>query len=306
MVRFLVVGDLHGRKPTIKSKKFDAIICPGDVCDDRGVKPINKLWVKHIKKARENDEEELDNDEFMIRKLGKKKYNQIHNQSLKRGREILRYLNSFGKPVLFTPGNWDQSYGNTRIKSYKDRYQYLKMFYDFWLGKRTNPKLIKGLKNIYDCQYRLHKFDEFNILGYGLSSAPEEPSFKFKFKISIDEQKKLRKSYKKILNNLRVAYGARNKKVPTIFVTHNIPHKTKLDVVLDKESYAYKKHLGSSVGRWFCEKYQPLICIGGHIHEHFGKTKIGKTTVANVGYGRNVNTYFEIEKGKLKNLKFIR
>ena len=306
MVRFLVVGDLHGRKPIIKSKKFDYIIIPGDVCDDRGIKPINKLWVRHIKKARERGEKGLDNDEFMIQKLGKRKYEKLHKQSLKRGREILEYLNSFGKPVLFTPGNWDQSYGPTRTKKWDRDYNYLKMFYDFWLGKNTNSTLIKGLKNVYDCQYKLHKFKDFNVIGYGLSSAPEEPSFKFKFKISKDEQKKLRKPYKKILNNLRVEYIARNKKIPTIFITHNVPYNTKLDVVLDKDSYAYKKHLGSYVGRWFCEKYQPLVCIGGHIHEHHGKTKIGKTVVINAGYSGRVNTYFDIEKGRLKNLKFIR
>ncbi len=304
MVRFLVVGDLHGRKPVIRSKKFDYIIVPGDVCDDRGIKPYSKKWANHIKKAREKGEDPLHWDDFIIGNIGKKAFDRLEKNSLKRGREIMSYLNSFGKPVFLTPGNWDQSYGKTRIKNYDDDYNYMKMFYDFWLGEKSNEKLTKGLKNVYDCQYQLHKFKEFNILGYGLSSAPEDPNVKFKFKFSLEQRKRLTKSYKKILKNISEAYRTRDKKVPTIFISHNIPHKTKLDIVLDKDSYAYKKHLGSAVGRWFCEKKQPLICIGGHIHEHHGKTKVGKTTVINAGFGAKANTYFEIEKGKLRNLQF--
>lgn len=37
--------------------------------------------------------------------------------------------------------------------------------------------------------------------------------------------------------------------------------------------------------REMIEKYQPLICESGHIHEHFGKDKIGKTVCINSGFG---------------------
>ena len=33
-MRILVVGDLHGQIPKIYFKKFDAIICIGDICLD--------------------------------------------------------------------------------------------------------------------------------------------------------------------------------------------------------------------------------------------------------------------------------
>ena len=69
-------------------------------------------------------------------------------------------------------------------------------------------------------------------------------------------------------------------------------------------SYAYKKHLGSSVARNFCVRYKPLICVGGHIHEHFGKDKIGDTMVVNAGYGNSVNVLLEIKDNKIKKLKF--
>lgn len=296
---------MHGRTPIIKDKNFDAIIVPGDVCDDRGIKPYSKNWGAHIKEARKKWEKELKFDDYLISKIGRKKLNYLEQESLKGGRKIMEFLNSFGKPVLFTPGNWDKSYGPSRIKDPdKSVDNYLKMFHDFYLSRKSNPKLIKGLKNVYDCQYHLHKFQEFNVLGYGLSSAPESPFLRVKFKFDSKQKKRLNISYKRLLSPLSKEYNKRNKKIPTIFVSHNIPYNTKLDIILDKKSYAYKKHLGSSVARWFCEKKQPLVCIGGHIHDFHAKDKIGNTIVINAGYGPKVNTYFDIENGKLKNLNF--
>jgi len=31
---FLILGDMHGRKPNIHFKNFDAILCVGDFCSD--------------------------------------------------------------------------------------------------------------------------------------------------------------------------------------------------------------------------------------------------------------------------------
>ena len=306
-MKFLIIGDLHGRKPRIHFKDFDAIIAPGDFCDDREITPFSKKWGAHVKKARANNETVLHYDDFIIKQIGKRKLAQLEKKSLKRGREILEYLNSFGPPVFIVPGNWDHSYGPTRIKdSYQSDYHYFKMFYDFWMGKETNKFLTRGLKNIYDCQYNLHKFEEFNILGYGLSSAPESPTLKVKFDFDGKSKDKLKKAYRRMLDKLSIEYKKRDKKIPTIFISHNVPYNTKLDLVLNKKSYAYKKHLGSSVARWFCTRYRPLICVGGHIHEHHGKDKIGKTVVVNAGYGPVVNSLLEIKGKKITKLKFYR
>ena len=116
----------------------------------------------------------------------------------------------------------------------------------------------------------------------------------------------LTKKYKKLLSKLNMTYKNRNRNVPTIFLSHNVPNGTKLDILINKESEHHKKHFGSTVALDFCEKYQPLVCIGGHMHEHFGKDKIGKTTVINAGFGIYVNTLLEIEGNKIKKLKFYR
>jgi len=307
-MKILVVGDLHGQKPKINFKNFDAIIAPGDFCGDKELGPLYKKWFKHIK---DNPENHIGSDKFFIKESGgKRKLKQMEKRSLKEGRKIIEYLNSFGKPVFLVPGNWDQSYGKTKIKDMdKSDYNTLKTFLDFWLGNRINKKLIKGLKNVRDCQYKLHEFKGINLLGYGLSSAPEDPISRKKTKkrnYSKNEFKLLRKAHKKIVDKLDNVYRKRNKKFPTIFISHNVPHNTKLDIVKNKESYAYKKHFGSTVAREFCKKWKPLICVGSHIHEGFGKDKIGKTIVINAGFGRNVNTLIEIDekKGKIKKIKF--
>ena len=64
------------------------------------------------------------------------------------------------------------------------------------------------------------------------------------------------------------------------------------------------KHFGSIVVRSLVKRFHPLINVGGHIHEHFGKTRVGKTVCVNTGFGANVNTLLEIKNGKVVLLEF--
>jgi len=307
-MKILAIGDFHGKKPVITEKDFDIIILLGDVCDDKKIAPLYKEFFRKLK-----NEKSLDFEEFVFKKLGsRKKLKEYEKASLKKGRKIMEYLNSFNKPIFMVAGNWDDSYGKTRIKNMnKNDYSYLKAFYDFWLGDKINPKLTKGLKNVRNCMIHLHKFNYVNFVGYGLSSGPENINLKIskrrKRKISLNKKqiKILRKAYRKLVKKLDAAYSERNKSFSTIFITHNIPYKTKLDIVKDKKSYAYKKHLGSIVARNFCLKYKPVLCIGGHIHENPGKCKIGRTLVINPGH-KKVFIELDEKKGKIKKIKFVK
>lgn len=308
-MKLLVIGDLHGRKPRIHFKDFDAIVFPGDVVSDEEFGKYNKEWFAYLKYNKK-----ISLSKFMIRKLGKKRIRGMDKRAIKSGRKIMEYLNSLGKPVFMVPGNWDESYGKTEIRNPdKDQYSYLKSFYDYWLGERINPKLIRGLKNIIDCQYRTHKFMGFNFVGYGLVSAPEDLGRKkleigksSEESITKEQYRKLKKALGKIYKKLGNAYKKRDRKLETIFLTHNTPYKTKLDTITNKKSYAYKKHLGSSVARDFCRKNKPILCIGGHIHDHFGKDKIGRTIVVNAGFGSSANTLIDLENGRVKKIKFYK
>ncbi len=302
-MKILVVGDLHGVKPQIHFEDFDCIVQVGDVCDDSKIAPLYKKYFEILK---EDSDFILDADEFFIGEVGKRNFQQYEKNSLKKGHEVLKYLDSFGKPIFMVAGNWDQSYGPSKIKDLNESdYNYRKAFYDWYLGDKINPKLVKGLKNIRDCMYKNYVFDQVNFIGYGLNSGPELLKKK-KLSVSKKQFKKLKKSIRKIFNKLLSAYQKRNKEFPVIFISHNIPYKTKLDIVKDKKSYAHGKHLGSYIVRKFCEKYQPLICIGGHVHEGRGKDKIGKTIVINPGFGKDAQVLIEIDekKGKVKKIKF--
>jgi Icc-related predicted phosphoesterase len=312
-MKILVVGDLHGRRPVLLNKDFDAIILVGDICDDREIGPLYKKWFRELKKVGESDTF-LSFEDFVMKKLGSsKKLGLMERGSLKKGIEIMKYLDSFGKPIFMVAGNWDESYGKSRVKDVnKSYYNYLKWFYDSWAGDEINLKLIKGLKNVRNCMLHCCEFDGINFVGYGLSSAPEGLNLKKKKEdghlLSKIEVKKLEKAHDNILEKLVKAYKSRNKKFATFFISHNVPNGTRLDVVKDKKSYAYGKHLGSTIARWFCARFKPVVCVGGHIHDHRGKDKIGKTIVINPGYGKKAQVLidFDVEKKRVKSVKFLK
>ncbi len=303
-MKLLIIGDLHGRKPIIKVRDFDAIVLVGDICDDKKIGPLYKEWFKELKLNPKASFEEV-----AFEKVDKREYRKMEKESLLVGRKILKYLDKFGKPIFMVAGNWDQSFGKTRIKNPdKNYYNQLKYFLDSHLGSRINLQLTKGIKNIKNCMFNCIEFKEVNFIGYGLSRGPERIRKNKEKEIGEAKFDKLKKSYKKVGDKLSNSYKKRkNKNLPTFFITHNIPYGTKLDIGKDKKSYAYKKHLGSTIARDFCRKFRPEICVGGHVHEGKGKDKIGKTVVVNPGYGKDAQVLIEIneEKRKIKRVKFI-
>jgi Icc-related predicted phosphoesterase len=77
---------------------------------------------------------------------------------------------------------------------------------------------------------------------------------------------------------------------PLILLSHQPPHNTVNDRV------ALNFHVGSHAVRDFIEKYQPLICCTGHIHEGVGIDTIRQTQIVNPGPLRKGGyTYMEID-----------
>jgi uncharacterized protein len=71
-----------------------------------------------------------------------------------------------------------------------------------------------------------------------------------------------------------------NSCIPVILVTHAPPYGTRLDRLRNG------RHVGSRSIRTCIEKYQPDLCITGHIHEGKGVDTIGRTTIINPGMFR--------------------
>jgi hypothetical protein len=89
-----------------------------------------------------------------------------------------------------------------------------------------------------------------------------------------------------------------------IFDSHNVPFNTKLDTIVNQKSPSNGLHYGSIITREIVEKYQPPVCISGHMHEHFGKDNIGKTVCINSGYGSRPNVLLDIDGDRIISLKF--
>ncbi len=306
MVKFLIIGDLHGHQPKIHFKDFDAIIAPGDFCSDQGTRKYKDQWVRSLKKNKR-----LSLGQYIEQHLTKKQLKKIDQDSLRVGRSILRFLNSFGKPVFLLPGNWDQSFANVEEPEHMRKISTeLMRRHRLFSAKKTNPFLTKGLKHLRDCQFQSHTFGGLQILGYGLNMVPEIPVVGTSYFKRIVKKKKLTKQdWKKVLHSYEKLFGQLtrlldDRKLPILFLSHNMPFNTKFDKIKAPGSEMHGEHYGSVIARDFILKYKPLVSVGGHMHEYFGKIRLGKTVVINAGFGAKVNTLLEINEGKITSIKF--
>ncbi len=286
MVKFLILGDLHGRKPKLHFKDFDAIITPGDFCP---IDYIRKLMFEVIREKQKDPDSKLEWYEL----CGKKKAKELVESSIEEGREILEELNSFDIPVYVVPGNADWT------EDKKEKWDFLKQ--DRYKG------LIKNLKNITDIYHKLINIGKYQFIGYGISTGPEYPQYKEDFeRLKPEKLRRLAKIYEAEKTRMNKLFQKAKGDKPIIFLSHNVPFNTPIDEITDKNSPRCGYHYGSVIAREMVEKYQPLVCIGGHIHEHFGKYKIGKTICINAGFGSDANSLLEIEGNRIKMLEFYK
>lgn len=79
---------------------------------------------------------------------------------------------------------------------------------------------------------------------------------------------------------------------PGILVSHQPP----FDTLNDKISNG--THVGSKTVREYIERYQPLVCFTGHIHEAPGIDTIGRTKIVNPGpLGTRSYAYLDVTDG---------
>lgn len=287
MLKFLIIGDLHGVIPKIHMNfdNIDAIIAPGDFCGD----DIRPYYKKLFELINETGEDSLSLDD--VCPTWKQKIYEIKSQ--RKGRTVLSHLNSLGKPVFLVPGNWEP----TEMENGKEK------------GSNKWDKLKKGFENIKDVENKKINFKGITFIGHGSTSAPEplEKISKNNFDDDCEyvEYNKRVKHFQNIENKL--SKYMRSSINPIIFISHNVPQNTKLDKINAPGSYVHNKHYGSSIARNLIDRHQPMLCIGGHIHEGYGKTRLRKTTCINAGFGADVNTIIEIDekKGKVTNIEFI-
>lgn len=276
-MKFLIIGDLHGQMPRIRFKGFDAIIAPGDFCSD--------ALRTHMFRAMRRNMKNPDKPVHWYNLVGKKHARKMVLKSLADGRRILEFLDAFGVPVYTVPGNWDWTGGS----AWK------------FLDKNHWKDLKKGLRNIVDVYHRRVSVNGFDIIGHGITSGPELPVHHFKDMTAVQ-----RRNAKRQYQRLRRPVAKLFRRKPTIFLSHNVPYNTPIDRITDKKSPRYGMHFGSYLARDMIETHRPLVCVGGHMHEHFRACRLGRTTCINSGFGPHVNVWLELSGKRIKKLKFYR
>jgi len=284
-MKILIIGDFHGKflkkiPKIIKKEKVDLIVSLGDFFPFS----FKKIWFEHCygKKIE------------LWEVIGKKKVRGYIFKDLKQGEKVLQFLDGLNVPIITVVGNIDYTRINDCYEN--DIYQRIK-----WKWERQDffSKIIKRYKNIKRFDYSYLKFGNYVFIGaYGGSSNGQVKSNNFK-------------GYKKILDNLFTRFKKENKEKRVIFVSHNVPYNTKLDLVNSKDAHkkAKGKHLGSKLVRRTIEKYKPFLYFGGHVHESSGLDKLGKTILVNPGavYDNQMVLVNLSENNKSKfNIKFIK
>lgn len=253
-MKILAVGCLHGKIPKnlfriLEKEKPDLILGSGDYAGVRLTKPLPVLENQAIKKY---------GTKFSLwpQKI-QEKFIDIDRHAEKNGKKILKFLSKLDVPVYFVHGNWDgmQSGGEMPEFSFKNT---RKMFFVHKKSKKFQNIFVVGYGG-----YRVTSMKEYlyRDLSEQITTLPEITQFKKRMTGEIE------KLFKKI----------KGKK--TILITHDPPYKT-----LDYLKSA-RKFYGEKITRKIIEKYQPLLCVCSHFHEHQGTARIEKTLVVNSGYG---------------------
>jgi len=273
-MKILVLGDFHGKFPKklkdkIKKENADLVVSLGDFFPFS----YRKIWFKHCYK----------NDTELWEVIGKKKMKELIKKDFKCGEKVLKKLNKIKIPIISITGNLDYTKWRDAYDVKKPKWSYFHQ--DFF------SKIIKKYKNIKIFDYSFVKFQDIVFIGMATSTFPG--------KVKSKNYKKMRRRLDKLFEKFR------NEKV--IFVSHNVPYKTKLSKINSKKGPKEVQGMekGSKLSRRIIEKYQPLLNFAGHMHENQGKCKIGKTLVVNPGAVVDGKcAIVNLEKGKMK-IKFI-
>jgi len=270
-MRILAIGDPHGDLKKIRripKKMIDIILLTGDLGK---IDLLRKLTFENIERRKKGLKE---------KKITKKIDKQISKEVYSSSMDVVRYLSKFA-PVYTIYGNVEPIKVQRKKTSGPDLTKSLKRMKEVEIinDKRIIKKkiLIAGLKYFTDTNW-VRDF---------------KPS---EFKKKMKEAKKETNKAKKVLKNFGYV---------DILVCHQPPYGFLDKVTFKGVPKQWKgKHAGSKTILNYVRKKQPQYVFCGHIHEGEGRAKIGKTEVYNLGVAGH--KIIEIDKGKIKKIKFIK
>lgn len=277
-MKVLVVGDCHGEKPSLKDswiEECDIILATGDFCG--GGDEMRSLMF-----------ESIDEDWEWYDEMGKDEARKKVQESLNEGEKILEYLNGLGKPVFVVPGNWDWSgeiYGD---------WEYLK--------KNRFNQIVQKYENIININYGLNNQDGVSIIGYGPCSGPEIPQYEDDKPETEEELEEQKQDYRETKEQISELFQEAEE--PIIFLSHNVPHDTPLDMIDNEDSPAHGRHYGSIVVREIIQDFQPLVNVAGHMHEGYGKHQLQDTFCLNAGLNATQLVKLSLEDKTVERIDF--
>jgi len=262
-MKILATGDFHGSIPKnlnkiIEKNKIDIIISPGDFSGGAFGEKLLRYEEEICRKygvIRSQWPKE-------IKRVADKKYEKWNRKAILNSEKVLKYFKKMNMPFYFVHGNWD----------------FLKRERKEFTNKKLGLDEIK-IKNFFFIHNKTVKINGYTLLGFG----GYRPSSLKEYLVNEFPQprptiKRILKLKSKLAKKVKGLFRDRKN---IIFITHDPPYKTRLDYLKNE-----KEHIGEIINRKVIEKYQPLICVCGHMHDNQGIDKIGKTILLNPGYGK--------------------
>lgn len=303
-MRILAIGDFHGKFSEklikkIKKENFDVIFSNGDYCGQKGISEIDFKYYY----GKNSDERKK------VPKHIQNKLRFLENKSVDNGSSILKKIKNLKKPFFGVRGNWDPTPWSNDVGAWtKSTKQQV---------KKLNHVLEKDFEFV---DFRFKDFDNFVLVGGTSSSYPGMLRKNMirrimeKWDMSKEEAERyvngIKRDTKWRTKKFEMAFSkAKKLKKPIIFLTHNSPYGTKLDVIKSKKAHKLAKgqHYGSYLDMIMIKKFKPELVLCGHIHENFGKDKLGRSLIVNVGSAQEEN--FVIidfnEKTRKFKIKFV-
>lgn len=250
-MKILVIGDCHGQKPEIPGEDFDLVLAVGDICG--GTDEMRTAMF-----------EAIDSEKQWYEIMGEEEAKEAVNRSIEEGKDILEQLNSIGTPVFIVPGNWDWT-GNSSE-------------WEFLNGKGY-PAMLSGYENIHDLNYEARMFQDYRFIGYGPCSGPEIPQYEDDKPESEEEMREMEQAYEENRSRLSDLFTEDK----TVFLSHNAPQDTDLDMIDNPDSPKHGRHYGSVIVRELVDEFAPEFNIAGHMHESEGVQDLGDTRCVNTG-----------------------
>lgn len=262
MLKAFVISDLHGGFPealkeAIMEAEPDVVLCCGDVTPFR----LRGAFFEHVYAAEE--------ETTLWEQVGRATYKGETKKDFADAHHVLATLDDLPFPARFIPGNVDRAVWVDEDGESVDR--------DWaWPGVDRIYPFTKDLLSVKDVSFGVDIVGDYGIIGYPSSSSPG--------KVQSDPYRRHRRWLDRAFNTFE---RMRHEDKTVIFMSHNGLYDTKTDLIDSDEAVdgVQGKHFGSKLGRRIVERYQPSVCVHGHIEEGRGRDRVGKTEVVNVGSG---------------------